>query len=328
MSVTGIKNNILESRVKYLLLKLRKINFDKIFYHATTGESVPFSEIYPPGSYAVVGNSPLLLETKKGHFIDKSDHIVRFNDFQIDGYRDFTGSKTSVWMTGAGVQSSGSIQVYPPARRIFITNRFRSFKEKQQQLIKVYKRENLSSFIIFHDDALLRLIRVTLQCIPTTGMLTLLILTVKYRNIATFGFTFRPYRNRYHYYPDMVKQDLGHDWSKERNVYSLLVSSGLLKASTQTTAQPQSYASQAITGRPKKTDISTSNHIPKHIARLYEQRNIVHVQNSRKKMPKLPIPRKRRPRAQQKLPKKQQTTLSQDTNNKLKELAKILSTQN
>lgn len=47
----------------------------------------------------LVGNGPNILSEPKGHIIDSYDEIVRFNNFQIQNYENFTGSKTTLWST-------------------------------------------------------------------------------------------------------------------------------------------------------------------------------------------------------------------------------------
>lgn len=47
----------------------------------------------------LVGNGPNILTEERGEIIDSYDEIVRFNNFHIDGYERFTGSKTTLWST-------------------------------------------------------------------------------------------------------------------------------------------------------------------------------------------------------------------------------------
>ena len=47
---------------------------------------------------AIVGNSPNLIGTNKGYLIDKHDFVVRFNNFQTEGFEKDYGSKTNIWV--------------------------------------------------------------------------------------------------------------------------------------------------------------------------------------------------------------------------------------
>ena len=46
---------------------------------------------------AIVGNSPILLEKELGEEIDSHDEIIRFNDFQIEGFEEKVGTKTTMY---------------------------------------------------------------------------------------------------------------------------------------------------------------------------------------------------------------------------------------
>jgi hypothetical protein len=45
----------------------------------------------------VVGNGPTLLDVENGHLIDQFDIVVRFNDYSINRYEKYVGTKTDYW---------------------------------------------------------------------------------------------------------------------------------------------------------------------------------------------------------------------------------------
>ena len=45
----------------------------------------------------IIGNSPKILEFKRGKEIDKFDKIVRFNTFDIKNFEEYVGTKTNIW---------------------------------------------------------------------------------------------------------------------------------------------------------------------------------------------------------------------------------------
>lgn len=64
-----------------------------------TGE---WSDRLPIGrvdSVIVVGNGPSIMQKKNGSIIDSFDHVIRFNDYKIEGFEEYTGTKTSFWTT-------------------------------------------------------------------------------------------------------------------------------------------------------------------------------------------------------------------------------------
>ena len=49
-------------------------------------------------SVAIVGNGPSEVGKKRGAEIDAHDIVIRFNNYQIDGYEEDYGSKTDIWI--------------------------------------------------------------------------------------------------------------------------------------------------------------------------------------------------------------------------------------
>jgi len=50
-------------------------------------------------SFVIVGNSGSIKSHKGGSEIDKYDLVFRFNNFETEGFEDYTGTKTSSWVT-------------------------------------------------------------------------------------------------------------------------------------------------------------------------------------------------------------------------------------
>jgi len=46
----------------------------------------------------VVGNGGSALEYKAGKFIDSCDDVVRFNNYKTDGFEEYVGYKTTIWV--------------------------------------------------------------------------------------------------------------------------------------------------------------------------------------------------------------------------------------
>ena len=45
----------------------------------------------------LIGNGPSATRKKNGFIIDSFDTVVRFNDYEIEGYEEHVGKKTTVW---------------------------------------------------------------------------------------------------------------------------------------------------------------------------------------------------------------------------------------
>ena len=55
--------------------------------------------IQPADSVVLVGNGPSIVESKLGAAIDEHTHVVRFNNYQIAGFEQHTGERTTLWST-------------------------------------------------------------------------------------------------------------------------------------------------------------------------------------------------------------------------------------
>ena len=212
-------------------MNISTIDFDKIFYDGNTGKNIDFRKVFPPGKYAIVGNSPISLEKRNGITIDLSDYVIRFNNFQIINYESCVGKKTSVWITGGGQQSPNHLPIcldQKTMKKVLVMNKNISFKEKQLRILNKYGDKELSSFIIFHNEVFLNKVITLIQGIPTTGFLIILLLASKYKNIDTYGFSFGSYKQKYHYYPDSVRQDYGHRWQNELKLFQGILNKKLV----------------------------------------------------------------------------------------------------
>jgi hypothetical protein len=248
--------------LRNFFLTLSTINFDEVFYNAHTGKNILFKDVFPPGNYAIVGNSPILTEGNNGTAINEADYVVRFNNFQIQQFEHSVGTKTDIWITGGGVQSPNGLPTVQLQRKILVVNQAKEFKDKQLKIIEKYSVENLSSFIIFHNDNLLSKVSSLIQGVPTTGFLILLLLATKYKNINTYGFSFGRHNNKYHYYKDNVIQDYGHKWSKELGIFKMLIAKKLLQ---------NSDISKTNNNSNPEINFYDKN-MPRHVKRLYTQR--------------------------------------------------------
>lgn len=245
---------VLRKRVRYLILLLSRLNFDTLFYKAENGMAVPFADIFPTGRYSVVGNSSVLLDEEKGTEIDSADYVIRFSDYKINGFEKNVGQKISRWITQLAKQLPDT-----NIPLIYLPTKYSSFKSKCDKIISLYGKNTISRFFIFHNDYILRAIRTALQCVPSVGLVTLLLLSVRYRNIHPYGFSFELHKGRYHYVNDRILPDITHDWTKEKDIFQFLLQSHLLSQplpSMKPTSSRADYAQKPINGKIKASESS------------------------------------------------------------------------
>ena len=78
-----IEESIVKSSQVYLTLQANA----KLLINMLEGKSV-----------AIIGNGPSALGRRHGDFIDEHDIVIRFNNYQIDGFDDDYGKKTNIWV--------------------------------------------------------------------------------------------------------------------------------------------------------------------------------------------------------------------------------------
>jgi len=68
----------------------------------SSADAMPPSTVSPDHplfkGVCIVGNGRSVLSQSAGSVVDRFDTVLRFNDFQIPGYEEHVGSKTSVWV--------------------------------------------------------------------------------------------------------------------------------------------------------------------------------------------------------------------------------------
>lgn len=85
----------------------------------------------------LVGNSPILLDKELGKQIDSFSHVVRFNNYQIEGFEKYVGTKEDIWcMSGVG-----HVEQRPYKKRIWIprNERNKNNLKRFEKLSQVYK---------------------------------------------------------------------------------------------------------------------------------------------------------------------------------------------
>ena len=215
----------LEIYLKNFFISLSFFNFDELFYDSITMSKILFTDVFPRGSYSVVGNSPIILKNKNGINIDKSDYVIRFNNFKINNYEKFIGTKTNILIINGNNELPDNIS---EKNILFMDNNI-SFKDNQLKIIKKYTLDKLSSFIIFNNQIFLNKIKNLFGCIPSTGFIILLLLSIKYKNINTYGFSFEPYNNKYHYCDNNKIKNCKHNPVIELLLFKILIYKKMLE---------------------------------------------------------------------------------------------------
>ena len=207
----GITNNDIEKTV-FISNKLDESIENKIFENAIKGKSV-----------AVVGNGPQELGKGKGYKIDSYDIVIRFNNFNTNGFEKDYGSKTDIFIRNGSMELKdvnrqfNKICVWEPDFYHFIIPQYildRLYADivdnKFQTTYLNYEMHNIPK------------IESGIKTNLTSGTLIIYFLfkinKISINDIYGFSFIKNDYdSNSYHYYPDKLNYGDASKWHEINN---------------------------------------------------------------------------------------------------------------
>jgi hypothetical protein len=147
---------------------MEKINFDNFCDFIKISKNLNISIIFP---------SKEILKKEYGSEIDKSDYVIRFNDYIIDGYEKYVGTKTDLILVNNETIKKGLIK----DKNCFIIGSTRVEQNININLIDYDSvKNNLKNIYDFN---------LTKDQLPTAGFLIItMLIENKFENINVFGF--------------------------------------------------------------------------------------------------------------------------------------------
>lgn len=207
----GITNNDIEKTI-FISNKLDESIENKIFENAIKGKSI-----------AVVGNGPQELGKGKGYEIDSHDIVIRFNNFNTNGFEKDYGSKTDIFIRNGSIELKdvdrqfNKICVWEPDFYHFIIPQYildRLYADivnnKFQTTYLNYEMHNIPK------------IESDIKTNLTSGTLIIYFLfrinKISIKDIYGFSFIKNDYdSNSYHYYPDKLDYGDASKWHQINN---------------------------------------------------------------------------------------------------------------
>lgn len=209
----GITNNDNDiEKTIFISNKLDESIENKIFENAIKGKSI-----------AVVGNGPQELGKGKGYEIDSHDIVIRFNNFNTNGFEKDYGSKTDIFIRNASIELKdvdrqfNKICVWEPDFYHFIIPQYildRLYADivnnKFQTTYLNYEMHNIPK------------IESDIKTNLTSGTLIIYFLfkinKISIKDIYGFSFIKNDYdSNSYHYYPDKLDYGDASKWHEINN---------------------------------------------------------------------------------------------------------------
>jgi len=175
---------------------------------------------------AVVGSSGHLLERNYASLIDEHDYVIRFNQARVEGYEEFVGSKTTHRIVNVHtfLGTTGNDR-FPKNDPMFIP------KQKNQHIIinrpinlnKIKQRSPNNEVTIISDD-LWDYCKELLhnKKDPSVGFLGVILALQTTKKLNVFGFDQISTTNKKHYWEEVKAIGTWHDFSIEKEYFSLL----------------------------------------------------------------------------------------------------------
>ena len=190
-------------------------------------------------SIIAIGNGPSAISWKAGKIIDDFDIVVRFNNYEIEGYEDYVGSKTTYWVFNANKLVTQH-RDYSQFEKVFVNCPARVIKERNDWLfdlkllypnIEFFQRPTIKKFQ--------RRIDMPKWKNFSAGLSALCHLLLRNKCVYIHGFdNFEKYQNNNlkknmkktkHYFADKMIPYAGHSPSKEKEFVNLMIEKGKIQ---------------------------------------------------------------------------------------------------
>ena len=170
---------------------------------------------------AVVGNAPF--HKKYGATIDECDVVIRFNLFQIKGYKKLVGEKTTIWCCQRFHKKirkrceSGKIF----CKDLWITD---SWRNKRQKNVLKRQLQEYGMTPYFIPKAQFKAVsKIVRGNHPSTGIVCLHVALKRFHSpILVFGFNHFQRQARHHYYEKRKQLRVVHNRKMERQYCKML----------------------------------------------------------------------------------------------------------
>lgn len=192
---------------------------------------------------AIIGNSPILLDSALGEEIDKFDLVIRLNNYATIGYENDVGRKTDIVFITPATHPNKELFNIPGYRIIIFCNgKFEDLDLAQQRMYADNGSQIELTKINILDIALVNRLTRDLSLKdrqwPSTGLLALgwcleTFNDIQYK-ISLFGFSFFKESGQLlkHYYGVETKRDKHHDFELEEKYVQKLQNKGALRVLT------------------------------------------------------------------------------------------------
>lgn len=185
----------------------------------------------------IIANGESILQNNYGDLIDEFPVVGRINNYQIDGYQKYIGSKTSIWFNGAN-QGLQKRKEFPNEIIVLIPS---LVQKKKGALDKIIKSRLGIQNNRYNQITIKKISEYEKKCYSdrlTTGTLSILWAIENYKEVYIHGFDFF-IDSKSHYFDNKLISSLKnkgiipkakkHDMNREKAYIDNLILDGKLK---------------------------------------------------------------------------------------------------
>jgi len=182
----------------------------------------------------VIGNGTSVLNKSLGDKIDNFENVARINNYKINNYKKYIGSKTSIWFNGAnqGLKKRDSI---PEKVIVFIPSIIQTNKNNYNRVVK--SRLGFSKYDLVNYKKIKSYEKECGSNRLTTGTYSILWSIENFEQVYIYGFDFFIHSKSHYFDNKLVStlKDKGiipkakkHDMNKEKSYIDNLIQNGKL----------------------------------------------------------------------------------------------------
>ena len=185
----------------------------------------------------IIGNGQSVLKNKLKFDINNFNNVGRINNYKINGYEDYIGSKTSIWFNGANQGLTKKAEI-PDNIIIFIPSAIQKKGTDLHSRIKSRIGIKKEQYKLVTKNKIIEYEKKCNSNRLTTGTYSILWALENYKEVYIYGFDFF-IDSKSHYYDNKLISTLKnkwiipkakkHDMNKEKKYINELVHAGKVK---------------------------------------------------------------------------------------------------
>jgi len=158
----------------------------------------------------LIGNGPSALSKKLGKEIDEFDTVVRFNTYRIEGFEEYVGTKTDIWVT---------TDIFPAWHKDYKEVILCSYNRREDNRTVLKMKEYYPQAHNFPEWSWQETIKLMGFSAPSSGAVA----AVYFKNVYIYGFDF--FAGDRHHYGDKIEA-CHHNAKYEMEYFRKLITGG------------------------------------------------------------------------------------------------------